>query len=387
MARQLRPVEVDSVPTREQITAVQGILTDPTDVLLPVIAAVSGRVLAAADLDVPLRSNEDDAEDPTVLAVATSGSTGTPRIVLLQRSALLTSAAATAQRLGGPGQWLLALGLNHIAGIQVVLRSQLAGYSPVICPSGGTAFSSQFVARTEELTAERRYVSLVPTQLRRLLADELATRALASYDAVLLGGAAAEDALLDSAAARGCTIVTTYGMSETCGGCVYDGVPLDGVEVHVDGALGQITLSGPVVARGYRNVVRPDPFTGNAFRTSDAGLLIEGKLRVMGRTDDLINTGGKKVAPDEVVAALLSVSGVSDAAVVGLEDHEWGQRIGAIVVTDLPTATVRTALRAVLPGYAVPKLLTTVAAIPRIGIGKVDRTAVLAILTAATETP
>lgn len=381
--RRLEPRWFAGTPTAREVALVGGVLDRPGHVLLPLSGddrIHADRVLDSADIGTPLGPGEDDPNDPTVLGIATSGSTGVPKIVLLSRSALVASGEATARRLGGHGQWMLCLGLTHIAGVQVVARSVLAGTTPVCCTPGGPDFAAAFTAATARLTGVRRYVSMVPTQLRRLLDDPASRAALTSYDAILLGGAAADPMLLDRARGHGVHIVTTYGMSETAGGCVYDGVPLDGVRV-VLGEAGQITLAGPVVARGYRHgaALDDDPFTSDTFRTSDVGTMGDGLLQVLGRSDHLINTGGQKVAPALVEAAMRSLPDVLDVAVVGVPDDEWGELVTALVVTDSPLALpdVRRALADRLPAAALPKRLVTVRQVPRMGIGKLDRQAAL----------
>ena len=328
--------------------------------LLP---SVEPRVLAALQPDEPL----DD--DEVALVVPTSGSTGQPKGVLLTAAALQASAAATAARLGGHGQWLLALPPTHIGGLQVLVRSLLAGTAPVVLDAFAPA---AFAAATAQLTGERRYVSLVPTQLRRLLAAGLA-ESLRSYDAVLLGGAAAPAALLAEARTSGVRVVTTYGMSETSGGCVYDGVPLDGVRVSL--ADGRIEVSGPVVARGYR--FRTDPaFTGTAFTTSDLGRWRDdGTLQVLGRADDVVVTGGENVAPAAVEAALETHPAVVEAAVVGVPDDEWGARVVAFVVLRAPLTLeqAREHVAALLPRSHAPRELRVVDALPLLASGKIDR--------------
>lgn len=328
-------------------------------------------VLAALRPDEPLEHPD------TALVVPTSGSTGAPKGVLLSAAALRASAEATATRLGGPAQWLLALPVTHIAGVQVLVRSLLAGSDPVL-PDDGPFTADGFAAGTARLGPDRRCVSLVPTQLRRLLADPAARQALQSYDAVLLGGAAAPAALLGEAADTGVRVVTTYGMSETAGGCVYDGRPLDGVSVSlVDGRVG---LAGPVLASGYR--LRPDltatAFAGGSFLTTDLGeLLPDGSLRVLGRADDVIVSGGEKVAPVAVEAALGAHPSVVEAAVLGIPDREWGARVVVLVVLrgPLSLAAARDHVTSTLPRSWAPRALQEVQSLPTLPTGKLDRTA------------
>jgi O-succinylbenzoic acid--CoA ligase len=325
------------------------------------------RVLAALRPDEPLESPD------VALVVPTSGSTGEPKGVLLTAENLRASADATATRLGGHGQWLLAIPATHVGGLQVLVRSLLAGTEPVALQGATTV--EAFEAATARLTGQRRYVSLVPTQLHRLAGSP----ALQEYDAVLLGGAAAPAALLERVRAAGVHVVTTYGMTETSGGCVYDGVPLSGVRVEV---ADRIRLSGPVVARGYR--LRPDltaqAFQGDAFTTSDVGRLgLDGRLVVLGRADDVVVTGGEKVAPAAVEAALAEHPAVADVGVVGVPDGEWGQRVVAVVVLRpgavLTLEQAREHVAARLPRAAAPRELRVVEALSLLPSGKVDRAA------------
>jgi O-succinylbenzoic acid--CoA ligase len=229
---------------------------------------------------------------------------------------------------------------------------------------------------------DRRYTALVPTQLRRYLADE--PDVLASFDGVLVGGAATDRALLDQARAAGVQVRTTYGMSETAGGCVYDGVPLDGVRVRV--AEG-IELAGPVLAHGYRRdpAATAEAFADGWFRTRDAGSRSpDGTLAVHGRLDDVVISGGVNVSPQAVEAALREHPTVADAVVAGRPDPEWGQRVVAAVVPApgaVPAlADLRPWVAARLGAAAAPRELTLVDSVPVLHTGKPDRRAVLRTL-------
>jgi O-succinylbenzoic acid--CoA ligase len=357
----VRPLlAVPAVPGPELSSALLAALNGTGPAVLPVSTdpAEAARVLAALRPDEPLEDEE------VCLVVPTSGSTGEPKGVLLTAASLQASADAALDRLGGPGRWLLALPVTHIGGLQVLLRSLAGGEEPVTADLA-----------TADLGSGRRYCSLVPTQLRRLLIS--APDALARYDAVLLGGAAATPALLSEARSKGVTVVTTYGMSETSGGCVYDGRPLAGVTAEVGE---RIVLSGPVVARGYR--LRPDltdeAFDGDSFTTSDVGELgTGGRLRVIGRADDIVVTGGEKVAPAAVEAALSEHPSVADAVVVGVPDDEWGARVVAVVVlrpgTSLSLEQARAFVGERVSRVAAPRELRLVDALPLLAGGKVDR--------------
>lgn len=359
--RELRVVPALPGPelSRALLAALDG--SGPAVLPLSTDAAEAARVLDAVRPDEPL------ADDEVCLVVPTSGSTGVPKGVLLTAACLTASATAAQDRLGGPGVWHLALPVTHIGGLQVLLRALLSTGEPTV---------GSFEQATAALPAGRRYCSLVPTQLARLLAAGSA--GLPSYDAVLVGAAATPRALLERATAAGVRVVTTYGMSETSGGCVYDGVPLDGVEVSfVDG---RIRLSGEVVARGYRR--QPEltdaGFDGRTFTTGDTGRLVDGRLVVEGRVDDLINTGGEKVAPLAVEAALATHEGVAEVAVLGVADHEWGQRVVAVVVprgAGLTLQQARDRVAEQVSRVAAPRELRLVAALPVLPSGKIDRAA------------
>jgi o-succinylbenzoate---CoA ligase len=273
-----------------------------------------------------LRGWDAAAAAPPVV-VATSGSSGRPKRVVLSRAALRASADATLARLGGPGQWVLTVPPTWVAGLQVLFRSVRAGTEPVV----GTAADLQSaVAAT---TGPRRYVSLVPTQLVRLLRDPAGTAALARFDAVLVGGGPLRPEVRAEGEAAGVRVVQTYGASETCGGCVYDGVPLDGVGLKI-GADGQVLVAGPVLFDGYEG--EPERTAAvlrdGWFATSDLGELDDdGRLRVTGRLDEVVISGGVKVPPVAVEEMLARHPWVLEVGVVGTPDEEWGERVTAVV--------------------------------------------------------
>jgi O-succinylbenzoic acid--CoA ligase len=361
-----------------------------------------------------LAPGEDDDADPTAVVVTTSGSTGPAKGALLPASALLASAAATHDRLGGPGHWLLALPPAHVAGIQVLVRCLVGGTEPSVLDLSGGFDAAAFVAAAARTTGPRRYTALVPTQVTRLLDGGVeAVAVLAGFDAVLAGGGAIPPALRERARAAGVRLVTTYGMTETCGGCVYDGLPLDGVQARLDGDQtaeepggeppaepggggGRVWLAGPVLARGYRcdpaataASFHTDPQGRRWFRTDDAARLIHGgRLEILGRLDGMVVTGGRKVSPALVEAALLGVPGVAEATVLGVEDPEWGQRVVAAVV---PAAgrpvpdldAVRARVGAVLGSHAAPRQLLLLDRLPLRGPGKPDLAALARLARAA----
>ncbi len=311
----------------------------------------------------------DDAEDPPPLLVETSGSTGRPKRVVLSRAALRASAHATSRRLGGPGQWVLNLPPAYVAGVQVLYRSVLARTEPVV--QAGTVRDA-----VASMTGPRRYLSLVPTQLVRLLGDPREVRALARLDAVLVGGGPLDPRVRREAEAAGIPVVQTYGMSETCGGCVYDGVPLDGVEVRID-PDGQVELSGPVLFDGYEGEPErtADVLRDGWLRTNDLGRIgDDGRLRVLGRVDDVVISGGVKVPSAAVEAALRTHPAVTDVAVVGVPDPEWGERVVALVAAE-GAVTLEELREVVTPRSWAPRRVRRVDRLPLLGNGKVDRQA------------
>ena len=329
----------------------------------------------------------NDVPDDVALVVRTSGSTGYPRAVMLSAPALRASAAATARRIGttGPDQWLLALPPTHVAGLQVLVRSVLAGTAPALMDLDGGFRPAAFAAAVREMDGASRVTSLVPTQLGRLLDDVDGLAALRRLASVLLGGAATPPPLVARARAAGVRVVTTYGMSETCGGCVYDGAPLDDMQVRLEPDA-RILLAGPMLATGYLG--RPD-LDADAFvdrggvrwlRTPDLGELTDGHLRVLGRADDMIVSGGVKVSPAAVERLLAEVPGVAEVCVVGVPDDEWGQVVTAVVVRNPGARTPSlAALRSVVAGRlgapAAPRHVVVVDGLPARGPGKTDRRA------------
>ena len=359
------------------LAALGQVLTGRASALLPIPVGDERRTTMSA-----LRVGEV-IDDDVAVVVTTSGTTGAPKGALLTAAALTASATATHDRLGGPGRWLLALPPYHIAGVQVLVRSLLAGFAPVELDVSTGFDIGQLSSAVGKLGSGRRYTALVATQLAKALADPAATAALSGLDAVLIGGGPAPQPVLDTAAESGIRVVRTYGMSETAGGCVYDGVPLDGVDVRVD-RDGRIAIGGATLAKGYRNPPDPDPFAEPGwFRTDDIGTVDDsGVLSVLGRVDDAISTGGLTVLPPLVEAALRTHPAVADCAVFGLADERLGQRVvAAVVVADGWTPPTLDTLRAhvirTLAHTAAPRELHVLDALPMRGIGKVDRSALI----------
>ena len=267
--------------------------------------------------------------DPDPLMIETSGSTGLPKRVLLSREAVLASVAATTRRLGVEGRWLLTLPATYVAGLQVVVRSLVAGFDPVLVPDHDSFSSAAASAGREPV-----FVSLVSAQLPALLADEADLAALRGCHSVLLGGGRIDPELRQRAESLGVNVIATYGSSETAGGCVYDGVPLDGVAVAV-AEDGRIRIAGPTLFSGYDGdpTLTAESLVDGWFLTSDRGEFDgQGRLRVLGRIDDVVVSGGMNVPTPEVAMRLRQHPGVQDVVVVGVPDERWGQRLVAVVV-------------------------------------------------------
>lgn len=305
------------------------------------------------------------------LLIATSGSTGTPKRVVLDRAAVLASVAASAARLGASGPWVLALPPTYVAGAQVVLRSLVAGHEPTLLERDGWP------------AGEGWFVSLVPTQLTRLLdvPDDLA--ALRRAHTVLLGGGPIGATLRGRAEEAGVHVVATYGSAETAGGCVYDGVPLDGVAVAL-GEGGRVRIAGPTLFSRYDG--RPDltreVLVDGWFLTSDAGRIDEdGRLALIGRLDDVIVTGGLNVPGPAVAKRLRAHPAVAAVEVLGVPDPEWGNRVVAFVV---PAGSgivdeLRDWVAAAHPRAWAPRQWVVLDEIPLLPNGKPDRQALRAL--------
>lgn len=328
--------------------------------------------------------------DPGPWIVATSGSTGTPKRVMLSRAAVRASVELSARRLGGAGRWLLALPETFVAGLNVITRSLAAGAPPVLLADHPT-----FADAARAVGADG-FVSVVPTQLYRLLDSPRDAEALARFHTVLVGGGPVDPSLRARAAAAGINVVATYGSAETCGGCVYDGLPLDGVGLAI-GADGRVRISGPTLFSGYEGApeltaeVLADPATGSGgtawFLTSDAGRLDEdGRLQLLGRIDDMVVTGGVNVPAALVAQRLREHPAVGAAEALGVPDEEWGNRLVAFVVPGADHASAAASRAPMLeelrdwvaeahPRSWAPRQLVTLTELPLLDNGKTDRLA------------
>lgn len=338
----------------------------------------------------PVHTAPLEVEQRIALVVETSGTTGRPKRVALSADAVLASAAASTGALGEPGQWMLALPVHYIAGSNVLARSLASGVDPVpIAP--GRMGAADVLAAIGRFTEKHRYTALVPAQLSRLLdeADENAevAAALAGFDRILVGGQATPAALVDRARAHGWAITRTYGSSETCGGVVYDGVPIGQTEVRITD--GRVELGGPTLAEYYLG----DPErTADAFvehdqqrwyRTDDAGEVVDGVLRVTGRIDDVIVSGGVKVRLAAVERLVREQPGLADAVVVAGHHVEWGE-VPVVVTTARPDRdALRRVVGAALGPEARPDRIVTVGALPMLPSGKPDRLAAARLVAGA----
>lgn len=404
---------------------------------------------SARDIQDP--RGQTEGPESLALVVGTSGSTGSPKQTALSVRALRASARATERFFADypsagsakpqratsevPAQWLLALPAHYVAGAQVLARSVLAGTTPVVAASitDGVSFTPEvFLNAAERLSCARRFVSLVPTQVHKLLEAAEASPALGSeiYDAlgqftgILLGGAPASASLLTAARELGLNVVTTYGSAETAGGCVYSGVALPGVRLRVvpeDAGLadspvvagaeaaGRIWLGGEHLASGYLgdSARTASHFFVDAhgcrwYRTDDYGSLVPpapntpeddsaSVLSVLGRSDDVIITGGVKVSSHAVAAVLESHPAVREAAVAGVPDARWGAAvIAAVTLRNLPehygadaaetAGQLQQLCGAQLGAAGVPKVVRIVPDFPAASTGKPDRLAIYSML-------
>lgn len=314
----------------------------------------SVRPTVIADSSGDTRVDGEPVETGDAVVVATSGSSGQPKAVILTHDAVAASAVAVHARLGvtGSDAWLACLPPAHIGGLSVVLRGIVTG-TRVITTDGFTPESYVGAARSGATL-----VSLVATALQRVDATV--------YRTVVLGGSRPP-----ADAPPNC--IATYGLTETGSGVVYDGTPLDGVEVDVRD--GVIHLRGPMMMRGYRNAPSTVGVDG-WLRTGDIGHLdADGLLHVEGREGDLIITGGENVWPEAVEAALMTHPLVSDCCVVGIADPEWGHAVHAFIVTGhtLSLAEIREHCKQTLPAHAAPKHVHVIEEVPRTALGKPQR--------------
>ena len=360
---------------------------DPPDVATTLAAALhGGPPIAPLPTDpiertraiTMLQPHQPVVEADAAVVVATSGSTGAPKGVVISRAAIRASVEATHTRLGGPGDWVLALPPCYIAGLMVLARACVGGTRAVPVRSD----LNDLPAVACDL-AERRFISIVPAQLDRALQRGEVTAALAGFSTVLVGGGPTDANLLDRALASGIKVVTTYGMSETCGGCIYDGKPLPGVAVDLSDD-GQILIKSSALFAGYR--LRPDltaeVLIDGRFHTRDRGRWDAGRLVVLGRLDDVVITGGHKVDLADVERAVQrwAAQQQAHAAALGIPDPVWGTTILAVSESPGSLEDLQSAVRQWLPAYAVPRELIFLDQLPWLPNGKPDRVAIRSMI-------
>ena len=328
--------------------------------------------------------------DGAAVVLTTSGSTGSPRGVLLSTASLRASAQGAAELIGIPmaeSAWLVAIPVTSAGGFAVVVRSWLAGFEPETLPSvgGSVPFRTEhFVASTQQLAHRAKgralLTSLVPTQLARILDDVEGRSALGEYSAILVGGARFDGTIRERAQAAGVKVLSTYGLTETCGGCVYDGKVFPGVDVRI-APDGEVLVSGDVLAIGYRldPTLTAQRFIDGWLHTGDIGSTDEGTLSIVGRRDDIVTVKGVNVATSAVERVISAISGVDACAVIATPHAIDGHRLTAFIVTRLDlTSTIRATVADQLGPVAAPSMISAITSLPVLPNGKTDRAALAA---------
>ncbi len=331
------------------------------------------------------RLQASELPEGTAVLVRTSGSSGVPKAVALSAASLVASAESTHEALGGDGQWLITLPAHLISGLQMLVRSQVSGIEPVFFD--GPFDPVALLAASERMEHPRRYVSVVPVQLARLLDlaenDPAAVDALKAFSAVLVGGQATSLSLRQRAHELGVTLRRSYGMTETSGGCVYDGVEIGDTRMRI--RSGEVQLAGPSLAIGY--VDNPELTDAHFiedggvrwYRTGDAGEMLGGMLSVSGRLDRVIISGGVNVSLDEVERVARELPGWSSVVALGAPHPEWGERVTLAVETEpeaMSLDEVRQVIKQQLGAAAVPEWVNEAVELPRLAGGKPDLPAI-----------
>jgi len=358
----LRPVTSDSVRS----ALAEALRGGPPIAPLPDSAVERNNLLAALKPDKPV------VEPDAAVVVGTSGSTGRPKAAVLSATAIRAAVAAAHDRLGGPGDWALATPPYYVAGLMVLARAILANKVVHQVRSDLSGLPA-----TVPAMRGRRYLAVVPAQLARALTQPQTTKALAALDAVLVGGSAVDDSLRRRAEQNKITVVASYGMTETCGGCVYDGRPLDEVTIDLEPGTNRILITSAMAFSSYRlrRDLTDQALRGSTVLTQDRGEWTAGRLRVKGRLDDEVTSGGINVDLAELERVCRSWPGLSgaDLAIVAVPNPHWGSTIVAVTDGHGSLQDLRRFLFQTLPGHAAPRQLIHLDRLPRTGSGKIDR--------------
>jgi O-succinylbenzoic acid--CoA ligase len=323
------------------------------------ISQLAGEITAALVGDGPTLGfgeiSSEYAPSYAAVAIGTTGTTGASKEVLLASTALISSAKASNKFLGAQSgdTWSLLLPLTHIAAVNVIIRSMELGTTPIDLRDCGGEYP------------KANYTAIVPTQLFRALnGDQRLLSHLKSTKAVLVGGAALSQTLRNQAESAGIKVITTYGMTETSGGCVYDGVALEGIEIEI--RQGKICIKGPVLASSI-------PLIDGWFETSDLGEFNNDQLVVIGRSDDVIISGGENLSLNAVENSLSLAFPNTQFAAFAIEDSQWGQSLQLAVVGTISDDQIASHLEKDLGYFAKPKGIHRMSSLPLLGIGKIDR--------------
>lgn len=379
--RTLQIIDVPSGPAA--IDALWDPLTDALNgraVIAPVPKdSTSAPVPLAAAIRAAVTFGEEMAPT-TALVMSTSGSTGGPRAVELSAAAVTSLTAYVNALAGAPPAWVLAIPPTSIGGLNVLVRAQAAGVRPTAVASLGGAQRFTDTAFLEAVTTARDHerpiaVSLVPAQLPRLLASDTGREALHRCSLVLVGGAALAPEVAQGCAEAGIVVTPTYGMTETSGGCVFDGHPLPGVTARIADVDGRVWLHGPMLATAYRDG-RNEAFVDGWLRTNDRGRWVEGRLQVIGRLDDIVTVNGVNVDVAAVEERLRSFDSMPEVVVVAVPDVHHDSTLHAICAGAAPDIDrVRAWVSAALGKAAAPSAIHEIPAFVLTASGKVDRRA------------
>lgn len=316
----------------------------------------------------------ESVDSEIACVVESSGSTGSPKRISISLEAIIHAAKVGQERLGPSGQWLLALPINFIAGQQVLIRSVLNDIQPVMLNTAVPFTAEAFSRAAQLMSHEIKYSSLVPAQLAKLVAaaesDPVVLANLTSFRAILVGGQATASELLDRARGLGIKVVTSYGMTETAGGCVYDGIPLEGVRLKI-APDGRLLIQGKTMAANQDDWI---------FTNDLAELTADGKLVILGRADRVIISGGLKISLDRVEYLGSELPGVEEICAITIKDENFGERVGVCYVGSPEVSQdIANQLATVLGPAGKPIRVIRVDKLPKLATSKVDLLAVARI--------